>query len=264
MKKFVVFFALLVAFAFPASPAHAAIAFDAATDGGSTVSTSLSWSATVGVAANPILFVCIENGSTAQDLVTSVTYNSVAMTQFMNVTSANPWRGWCYYLVNPATGAHTVAITTSGTMDMRAASVSYTGASQTGVPDSSNSGAQTSNSASISVNTTVVASGSWVSAFTFSGAVPANTIGGVLTATRISNGSAIVWADSNGTVSTGSNTATFSNASPTQTYLTLVFSIAPAASAATPTKRTNAWFFLLFTFGATPRRTKGTKAYHAR
>lgn len=63
--------------------------------------------------------------------VSAVTYNGVAMTQTEHATSGYDIQVW--FLVSPASGAHTVAITTAGSVG--AASVSYTNARITSVPD---------------------------------------------------------------------------------------------------------------------------------
>ena len=133
-----------------------AIAFDAVSHGVDGSGTSLSWSHTC-TGSNLILFVAalVDTSHT----VTSVTYNGVAMTQ---IASVDAWtRTALYYLVAPATGTNTVTITASGNNPIYGRATSYTGASQTGVPDSfsTNTGTGTT---SLNLTTTVVANNSWL------------------------------------------------------------------------------------------------------
>jgi len=118
-----------------------AVAFDAVgpsatgqTSSGAT--TTLSWSHTVGAGSNTVLIVggAIGNAS-APPAITSITYNSVAMTGFATVNSGGLTAGYVamYYLLNPPAGANTVLVTrgAASTTTMVFGSVSFTGASQT-------------------------------------------------------------------------------------------------------------------------------------
>lgn len=105
------------------------IAFDASATlnyaSGTTFSHTCSASAT-------ILWVLTKSASS----VTAITYNGVAMTQAGHVTSTYDVQ--MFYLVSPASGAHTVAITSAGSVG--AASASYTNARITSVPDVASTG----------------------------------------------------------------------------------------------------------------------------
>jgi hypothetical protein len=85
--------------------------------------------------------------------ITAVSYNGVALTQAISsATSAGNDRADIWYLVNPATGAHTVAVTSS-TVTGTIGSVSYTGVHQTvpvgtGVAATGNSATPTVNASS--------------------------------------------------------------------------------------------------------------------
>lgn len=141
-----------------------AIAFDAATSGGTLASSPgpLEWSHTC-TGSNGILFVLVTNGSTVP---TGVTYNGVALTK--DVERLN-WIGGddisIWRLNGPASGANTVSVSWSGNQTVSGYSQSYTGAAQTGQPDATGSNSSASTT-SLTVNTTTVADNCWiVSAF---------------------------------------------------------------------------------------------------
>ncbi len=163
---------------------------------------------------------------------TGITYNSVALTKAVTVTDSSAGRRvQIWYLINPATGTNTIAVT--GNSD-RCQSASYTGVKQTGFPDASASIADSSRvgAGDITVALTVVASGCWVVSTSYDTTL--NPTAGVIATTRrggeTTYGSGRLL-DSNGTVSTGSINVGFTYAgSNTATIPTLSF--APAAAAA--------------------------------
>lgn len=156
------------------------------------------------------------------DTVSSVTYNGVSMTLIGKTTFPGSGRqgAYLYYLINPATGSHTVSVT-GGT---GIGSASYTGAKQTGQPDSSNTGTQTGTA--ITMTTTVVASNCWLVG------VEADPNGGETagagTTIRGTDGNGLVFADSNGVVGTGSQSLVVNHGNGASAWV--VASIAPAAS----------------------------------
>lgn len=107
-----------------------ALAFDAASSAttGGTASTTLTWSHTcnggnraliVAVSFNPIF------------TVNSITYNGVNMTRIGGISDVSPDQGveqWA--LSNPASGAHDIVATLSGTTSIVGGAVSFTGAHQ--------------------------------------------------------------------------------------------------------------------------------------
>lgn len=109
-----------------------AIAHDASTNGGGATGTSLTF-AHVCTGSNLLLFVDVAINS-ASDLVTGVTYNSVAMTQIDKTAITDGWL-YMFYLLAPATGSNNVVISASSSTFIAGASSSYTGALQSGVPD---------------------------------------------------------------------------------------------------------------------------------
>jgi hypothetical protein len=115
-----------------------AIAFDAATDGGTATGTSLTFSHTCGAGSDRLLLVGI-NGDLVgvNDDITGVTYAGVSMTLVAKITATTARYQYLYYLLNPATGANNVVISCTNSHFLGATSASYTGVSQSGQPDNS-------------------------------------------------------------------------------------------------------------------------------
>ncbi len=127
-----------------------AIAFDAATDGGfssSSTSPSLTFAHTV-TGTNPSLLVFINTGNVVSqdDAITGVTYNGVPMARVnFSPFVAGIGPAYCYVLPAPTTGANNVVITgatQANAYRIFASAASYTGTDQTTQPD-----ANTTNSA---------------------------------------------------------------------------------------------------------------------
>lgn len=124
---------------FMCQTAYAAIAFDATATGSSASASSLTFNHTIS-GSNTILVVYTMHASNTNCTtpnVTGITYNSVALTK---VTQAckGIFMMEAWYLIAPTTGTNSLVVTFSGTVtDALAVSVSYTGAKQSGQPDSS-------------------------------------------------------------------------------------------------------------------------------
>jgi hypothetical protein len=156
------------------------IAFDAGSSGyDHTNGTSLTVSHTIS-GSNRILFVSVTmNQATpgqAADLVTGVTFNGVALTQLGKVAThsccANSIETYLYYLIAPDTGTHDIVVSYSsvGNQYVFVADSSYTGASQTGVPDASaESAPNIFPSTSATGTVTTVADDDWVVMGSYSG-----------------------------------------------------------------------------------------------
>lgn len=219
----------------PDSPFMFAIAFDASasqrTDGpGNSF-------AHVCTGSNLILFFGNSQGN-GGDHATSVTYNSVSMTQDANspadgtVANAEMWM-----LVNPSTGSNTLATSSSpsASFDFGVAA-SYSGCAQSGQPDSS---AKSTNSTTIA--TTVVASNCWLVGMSSNEADAGIAAAPTSSRTdRASNGDirnngakqfGAVFFDSNGTVGTGSQSTTLTGTGTR--WANIVNSFAPVADAST-------------------------------
>lgn len=139
------------------------IAFDAAGHGDDSgfVST-ISWTH-VCTGSNRILVASVSNNlGVAYSSSDTMTYNGTSMTYVRAQNGSNV----CiitFYILNPATGSHTITFTYNpGTNHRKSgASASYTGAKQSGQPDSS-SGGTAASAASLTLSTTIVADNSWV------------------------------------------------------------------------------------------------------
>lgn len=114
----------------------------------STSSTSLSFSHTC--AAGATLFVSVAQRDAGN--ISAATYNSVAMTKAVTSAEASDFECSVYYLLSPATGANTVAFTTSATSRWIAAvAISFLGVDQaTPIDDTDTSGLDTASPLSLS------------------------------------------------------------------------------------------------------------------
>jgi hypothetical protein len=142
-------------------PEHHSIALDVASNSGAKNNiSSYSWSHTC-TGTNLLLAVGDSHRTGTSDYaVTGITYNSVAMS-YIRTDLINGRRSTIYYLIAPATGSNTVAVTyaylnTTGV----GGAVSYTGAKQSGQPDANNGATASTGDPSVSVTT--VANNCWV------------------------------------------------------------------------------------------------------
>jgi hypothetical protein len=193
-----------------------AIAYDNSVSGGEDVS---SWSHTCS-GSDRCLIVAVAARSSN---VTGVTYGGVAMTLINSEASAF-FDTKMFLLLSPATGSNTVSISgVTGTF--YGGSVSYTGV-KSGQPDSENSGQ--ASSSSVSVSTNISASNCWLVA------AGANALGSSINAGRTSRATGTFYSgnnvfcleDSNGTVSTGSVSTTFTG-NGTNSTIGCVLSLSP-------------------------------------
>ena len=176
-----------------------ALAVDTSTTGGNTTTANnLTWAHTC-TGSNLILIVGVSNEGND---TTGVTYNSVALTAGPNIapTSGNGGAK-IWYLINPATGANNIVVSRTGTTGgMSSTAASYTGAKQSGQPDSSNTGSVTPGT-QLTISTTVVASNCWLVMWTDTSAA-GETAGTGTTLRQAGSDGSDMW-DSNGTVGTG-------------------------------------------------------------
>src|SRR3990167_3818009 len=136
-----------------------ALALDTGTNGGNNGGgTSHTYSHTC-TGSDLILFVGVGTNSSS-DLISGVTYNTVAMILVDKQQGTSTNYSYLYYLITPATGAHDVVVSASSTCTIYSGAVSYTGAKQSGQPDSTNKGTETG--ATFTLSTTVVASNCWL------------------------------------------------------------------------------------------------------
>lgn len=121
-----------------------AVAFDAGS-GGQVASNTVLNITHVCTGSNLCLVVGVGSPNSG-DQITGATYNGVAMTLVRAEGVAQQWVK-LYRLVAPATGSHTLAISTSPASFMEAVAASFTGVDQTTPSDDnqgSNNGSQTS------------------------------------------------------------------------------------------------------------------------
>jgi len=206
-----------------------AIAFDASSEGSGDAVSSITISHTTSSGSNRIMWVGVWDQN--NDTVTGVTYNGVSMTQANKIrvgTGGGAEYVYLYYLVAPSTGANNVVISRSvSTNSLHGRVITFTGASQTGIPDASNTG-QSNSASSLAVSVTVVAANSWVVA------MMRNTNAAVASSdsnfTMRLTSSSIMIADTNGAVSAGSYTGTFNNSGGGGRWGLCMASFAPAAA----------------------------------
>jgi hypothetical protein len=164
MRKYLL--PLLGLLLFCAIPSHAAIAHDAdSTSGNCGNVNTCAWNHTV-TGTNPILWVACgwNDGFNGPLSVSSITYNSVAMTQTQTKTSTDFYVVKLFYLLAPATGTHQVSITLSntiGTAVFFCGAVSFSGASQSAI-DSAGTNTSIAGNIGVSLNETTINANSWI------------------------------------------------------------------------------------------------------
>jgi len=145
-----------------ASPAAAQIAIDATSNGGDNAgaTSSLTWSHTTS-GSNRFLVVGLTADYVPSDLVTGCTYNAVSMTEtsMMGVTADRYVH--LFVLHAPATGAHDVVCSASGTTYLSGGAVSYTGVETSGQPEATNTGTCDA-CTSLAVSVTTITASAWV------------------------------------------------------------------------------------------------------
>jgi hypothetical protein len=208
-----------------------AIAFDAKThqtDGGGAVASKTVAHTVTG--SNPYLIDFNEGTNAAADRITGVTYNAVSMSSQQSTKGDSGRFISTFVKANPSTGTNNLIISSSPSDIIGASIISLSGAQQTDTPDSKNT-ATSASTASLSVSTTVVAANSWLVAFSHGTCLTAGAGTNVRSETTADG---YVSGDSNGTVSTGSQSLVFTNGAA-GAVTALILSIAPASNAYTQT-----------------------------
>lgn len=137
-----------------------AIARDAKSGTHAASGTATSWNHTC-TGSNLLLLVGIECYS--GDVVSSVTYNSVSMTQIGKASAGGGGQYiYIYGLANPTTGTNSVTINRSVSVGFNANAVSYTGCAQSGIPDASNTTVGYTNGSTYTRTLTTVANNCWI------------------------------------------------------------------------------------------------------
>lgn len=185
-----------------------AIAYDSIS-GTDVTATSATVSHTC-TGSNLILFafVSVDGGAT----VSTVTYNGVSMSLVNTQTNGGEIQA-LYYLAGPATGAHNIVFTPSGSANLQIRGISYTGASQTGIPDASLAQANAS-STSLSHTLTSIADNCWHTMCARDGAAAVGAGAGTTLRTSGAN-NGCEFLDTNGAITpAGSNTIISTQSSP--------------------------------------------------
>ena len=185
-----------------------ALALDSSAIASFAVGTTRTWSHTC--TGSTLILVVSSYNATGLDHTTGVTYNGVAMTKINSIagTPAIISAVSMWYLVNPATGANNVVVTSSASDNQAGTSESFTGAAQSGQMDSNATGNNSQLSAgTFTLPTTVVASNCWLVMGAIGDSATPTAGGG--TTIRQSSGSGFATGDSNATVSTGSQSLAF-------------------------------------------------------
>lgn len=179
------------------------------------------------VAGNAMLVGLVIRDSNA-DSSTGCTYNSVAMTLIEKVDSlAAGGFMYVYGLLSPTTGTHDIVCTFGFGIadDVRVSAVSYSGVSQTSLPDASTY--DTITAGSFTDNLTTVADGSWVLLFPFNDNNP--NIAGTGSTQRGTSANPS-WFDSNGPISPAGSYTMGASASGATKFGWIILSIAPAST----------------------------------
>lgn len=173
------------------------IAFDATTAGFSAAG-SLTQAHTI-TGTNPVLLVAFYL-DTSSDLATACTWGGVAGTQLINTTLQGA-RHYLYAFLAPATGTANVVCTVTGTPAVRCNIISYTGASQTILPE-----AFTTNSAasgtSATIQLTPLTINAWVAMCANNVGSGTATISAGASTTLRGTGSTRNWLDNNAAITT--------------------------------------------------------------
>ncbi len=209
-----------------------AIAFLNAGNTGQTAGGTHSVSITVPVGTD-ILWV---NGwSTTAPTGCTLAGNALTAIDSQTVTGTQTSKLW--YIISPPSGSQTLAVT-GGSSETGSLWSAYSGAKQTGIPDSSAKNSGTSIT-TLTLTTTVVTT-SWL-VCTSSDANGAATAGSGTTQRAYNSSWGLGIYDSNGTVASGSRSLVISNSSSNMGGV--IASFAPAAAAFTPSPDLRTYFY---------------------
>ncbi len=222
-----------------------AIAFNAAADLGIVASgTSFSASYTVGSGSNRLLTVgfigdyTTLGGGGGYDDITSVTYNGVAMTLAVKLidnsqATANRY-SYLYYLLDPPSGANTVAVTWTNSHYLAAIAADYTGVAQSGQPDAATTNFQDGGGiTTLTTSITTVANDDWailIEGGYNAGAPPIAGAGDTLRTYDATYGTPGLF-DSNGAITpSGAYSMTTTRSSASQAISHIIAAFAPVSS----------------------------------
>lgn len=217
-----------------------AIAFVAAADGGNNGGTtnSHSFNYTCGSGSNRALFIALvgDIAISGVDDITGVTYNSVSCTLLQKAVNTGQNRfHYIYYLLNPASGSNSVAITCTNNHYLLAGAADYTGIAQSGQPDNNTTNLVSGSSATTSLVT--VADNCWT--FLMEQCFSANNPPAAGTGSTLRVTDAVFgtwgWFDSNAPITpAGSYSMTTTRTAPSYPISHIMASLSPAGAAAAP------------------------------
>lgn len=187
-----------------------ALAFDAFSSGSTLPGNSITMAHTC-TGSNLILIVGISSNNA--DTVTGVTYNGVAMTLGKKSSVTGPVT-YMYYLIAPATGAHNIVISGTGSEFWRAVGASYTGARQSSQPDQSAENRVTNTA--ITTTLTQAVTNAWQVGIMANSGSGTGSAGSGVGSVRGNVGNIIYIGDSNTTTAAGTRTLTWNNTTNTQ------------------------------------------------
>lgn len=189
--------------------------------------TSLTGAHTVGTGGNRILFVSAKTiGIAGRDSITGITYAGTSMTLVdKKLQATDNHYVYLYYLIAPTSGSNNVVISCSESATIGGCAASYAMVKQSGQPDSFNDGTAISAS-SIAISTTVVLPQCWLISLCDTALVGLSSAG-TGTTQRATDTHTMNLGDSNGTVSTGSQSMTWTGG-PGEDFVQIIASFAPA------------------------------------
>lgn len=177
------------------------IALDSVTNGGGLT----SWSHTV-TGVNPTLWVGITGNTSNTDGVSGVTFNSVAMSLVGKIQTPSNRYVYLFGLINPATGAHTVALSGADLTNASGASASYINCNQALQPEASATNSATASS-SLATSVTTVTNRAWTILYAHGNVSASPGAGAGLTSRDADTTLGALFGDSNGAITPAGSTS---------------------------------------------------------
>ncbi len=203
-----------------------ALAFDAIASGAISDPGPLTFtSGATGSLTNGVAFVVVYHGA---QVLTGVTWNSVAMTRITNGSEADVWM-----LANPPSGAQSVSISYTGSGTVIAYAMTYGGGSPNLVADNATETSSVAGVGTVTQALTPVADGCWTVLLVFSGSIESDYSASTGTTKRGSSvngvGTTLSIGDSNAAITPPASysMSMTRDAGGTGTVGSLIFSIAP-------------------------------------
>jgi len=221
---------------------HAAIAFDQVAPVTSTAVSNRTWSHTLAAASGTnrmlILTLATEDPTSSDQVVTSVTFNGVAMTAVSGASASNVGNKIeFYYLLDaglPASaGSYNVAVTFAGTIsELTLGTISLTGVKQA-APEATATGSATATN-SLSTNITTTSANAWLVSCIALGDPNTLTAGGsAIERFDQSSASSSSAVSTTATTTAGTKAVSWTASASTNRLVQVVTAVAPAVTAIT-------------------------------